>query len=635
TWLEANRGTMPRDRLIQSGEHIMSFALAQMADPAFPQQDLNLGLLDQTRENLRRVIKGMPARERVYAEIKARAATRFAPMTVARLISDPDRPIVAGSYAISGTFTKEAWDQYVKDAFKNAANNELQATDWVLKTASSDDLTLEGSPEQIQKALTQLYKLEYVREWQKFMQGITVQEFGSFEKAVVHMNRLGDPAASPVGLLLRTLYDQTAWDNPSLLNDKLALGQRGFVDWFKQSILRMAPSSVAVNVNVAMPTSDIPLGPIGKEFVGLNRLMMPRDGGATLVRSYLDALSKIRTRFNQMKNQGDPGPASRQLMVQTLEGSSELADALKLVDEQMLNGMSESAKATLRPLLVRPLMQAFAVIVRPTESELNRVWMAQVFEPYQQTLSAKYPFDRGSKVEASPVEVAKVFGSEGGVAKFVEQSLAALVVRRGDTVSPRTWADMGVRLLPDFSGGLAAWVAPLSGQGGASSAGGGAGAAAAEAQTVFELLPQAVPGLTEYTVDIDGQQLRYRNAAATWSHFVWPGPGTPGVKISGVTYDGRTLEFFNEPGRYGLEKMINTAQRKRTDSGAFELRWPQGALAVALQLRIISNAAPPATAATTTPAGASVGGGRPGALPAMIAGGADATVASITPEAKP
>lgn len=633
-WLEANRGTMPREQLIQSAERIMSFALAQMADPAFPQQDLNLGLLDQTRENLRRVIKGMPARERVYAEIKARAATRFAPMTVARLISDPDRPIVAGSYAISGTFTKEAWDQYIKDAFKNAANNELQATDWVLKTASSDDLTLEGSPEQIQKALTHLYKTEYVREWQKFMQGITVQEFGSFEKAVVHMNRLGDPAASPVGLLVQTLYDQTSWDNPSLLNEKLGAGQKGFVAWFKQTILRMSPSPVTLNVNVAMPTSEIPLGPIGKEFVGLNRLMMPRDGGATLVRSYLDALSKIRTRFNQMKNQGDPGPASRQLMVQTLEGSSELAEALKLVDEQMLNGMSDSARATLRPLLVRPLMQAFAVIVRPTESELNRVWMAQVFEPYQQTLSSKYPFDRASKVEASPAEVAKVFGAEGAVAKFVEQSLAALVVRRGDTVNPRTWADMGVRLLPEFSGGLASWVAPLNGQGGGAGAGNGGGAAAAEAQTVFELLPQAVPGLTEYTVDIDGQQLRYRNATPTWSHFVWPGPGTPGVKITGVTYDGRTVEFFNEPGRYGLEKMINTAQRKRTDSGAFELRWPQGALAVALQLRIISNAAPAAPAApaagTTT-----ASTGRPGALPAMVAGAGDATMATLTPEAKP
>ncbi|RZK99145.1 MAG: type VI secretion system membrane subunit TssM, partial [Rubrivivax sp.] len=169
------------------------------------------------------------------------------------------------------------------------------------------------------------------------------------------------------------------------------------------------------------------------------------------------------------------------------------------------------------------------------------------------------------------------------------------------------------------------------GQGGSSA---GGGAAAADAQTVFELLPQAVPGLTEYTVDIDGQPLRYRNGVASWAHFVWPGPGTPGVKISGVTYDGRTVEFFSEPGRYGLEKMINTAQRKRTDSGAFELRWPQGALAVAVQLRIISNVAAPAT--TTTTAGAtSSGGGRPGALPAMVAGGGEDQVASLAPEAKP
>ena len=36
------------------------------------------------------------------------------------------------------------------------------------------------------------------------------------------------------------------------------------------------------------------------------------------------------------------------------------------------------------------------------EAELNRVWMAQVFEPYQRTLASKYPFDRSSRMEAAP-----------------------------------------------------------------------------------------------------------------------------------------------------------------------------------------------------------------------------------------
>uniref|UniRef100_UPI0025BE9F3E type VI secretion system membrane subunit TssM n=1 Tax=Aquabacterium sp. TaxID=1872578 RepID=UPI0025BE9F3E len=444
TWLETNRGTLPREQLIQRAERILSFALSQMNDPDFPQQELNLTLLDQTRENLRRVIKGMPARERVYAEIKARAATRFAPVTVARLVSDADRTVVAGSHAVSGTFTREAWEQYVRDAIKEAANSELQSTDWVLKTAASDDLTLEGSPEQIQKALTQLYKTEYVAEWKKFMQGVSVQDFSSFEQAVVQMNRLGDPANSPVGLLFKTLFEQTAWDNPSMLNDRLAKGQQGFVAWFKQTVLGMSPQAVQVNMDINLgKQAEIPLGPIGKEFSSLNRLMAAREGSPSLMQAYLGSLSKVRSRFNQMKTQGDPGPSSRQLMLQTLEGQGELADALKLVDEQMLTGMSDSARTALRPLLVRPLMQAYGVIVKPTESELNRVWMAQVYEPYQRSLALKYPFDRSSRMEASPAEIAKVFGAEGAVSKFVEQSLGALVVRRGDKVDARTWADIG------------------------------------------------------------------------------------------------------------------------------------------------------------------------------------------------
>src|SRR5690606_30236293 len=172
---------------------------------------------------------------------------------------------------------------------------------------------------------------------------------------------------------------------------------------------------------------------------------------------------------------------------------------------------------------------------------------------------------------------------------------------------------------PEFIAGLGGWMAPLHGQAtvAASPQAGGA-AAQAEAQTVFQMLPLAAPGLTEYTVEIDGQTLRYRNGQASWQHFVWPGPGTPGVRITGVGFDGKPLTFFNEPGRFGLEKMINSAQRKRVDAEVFELRWPLEQLSVGLRLRIISNAAasPQASGSAT----AAAGGFRPGALPAIIAG---------------
>lgn len=625
-WLERNRGSMPNDRLIQSAERMISFSLENLHAPDFPVIQDNIGLVDQTRENLRRVVRGMPARERVYSAIKARAATRFASVTVARLVGDSELNTVLGSYAIPGTFTKEAWNEYIDEAFKKAATEELQVVDWVLKTSSRDDLSLEGSPDQIRKTLTEMYKQEYVAEWQRFLQGVNVEKFRNFDDAVKHMDQLGDPSRSPLKLLMDALYDQTSWDNPSILNERLGRTQAGFMAWFKQTILRQAPSRVEVNLNLTAGQAAIPMGPIGKEFAGLQRVMMSRDSNPSLMKDYLNALGKVRSKFNQIKNQGDPGPALKTLMADTLnEGNSELSAALKFVDEQMLVGMSEKGRAALRPLLVRPLVQAFAVMTRPVETEVNRTWAAQVYEPFERTLANKYPFDKASKIEAAPSEIAKIFGPGGAIANFANQGLGSLVVRRGDTIVPRTWADVGIHLSDDFVRGFPVWVAPLEGaaSGSAQQAQGGG---ASTSQTVFQILPSGAPGLLEYTLEIDGQTLRYRNMAAAWTNFFWPNPtGTPGVRISAITNDGRTIEIFNEPGRYGLERLFASAKKVKTADGGNELTWTKDGFSVSVQLRIISQ--PGATAQSSGEGQARGSSGLLGLrLPAQIAGGAPAPV---------
>ncbi|MGN6805337.1 MAG: type VI secretion system membrane subunit TssM [Trinickia sp.] len=589
-WLETNRGNMPRGDMIRSAERMITFYLSRVSDDDWPMIDANLSLVDQTRENLRHVVRGMPARQRVYEEIKARASTRFAPMTVARIVGDNNANLVAGSYAIPGTFTRDAWFQYVQPAIRDAATKELQAKDWVLNTASQDDLTLEGSPEQIQKALVGMYKTDYAQHWQRFMQGIAIQDFGSFDQAVASMNRLGDPQDSPIRKIFETAYDQTAWDNPALASTTLQRAQKGVSGWFKRMF--SSREQAAQNAGIDMDPSALApatMGPVGTAFTGLARIVA-KQGDNSLLRGYMETLSKVRTRFNLLKNQGDPGPGARELMQQTLEGNgSELADSLKFVDEQMLTGLTDDQRKALRPLLVRPLMQAFAVVIGPAGDEVNKVWNAQVLQPFQTSLANKYPFMANAKVEAGAGEIAQVFGPDGAVSKFVGTTLGPLAVRRGDTLSPRTWGGMGVAFTPDFSSGFARWVAPLSG-----AAAGGA-QATAEPQTVFQILPQPGAKTTEYTLTIDGQQLRYRNTPAQWANFVWPNPqGAAGATLTATTFDGRTIQLVNEPGRYGLEKLINSAQRKRNADGTFDLSWTQGDVTVAFSMRIVSTSQPQA-----------------------------------------
>ncbi|HEX7685211.1 MAG TPA: type VI secretion system membrane subunit TssM [Trinickia sp.] len=588
-WLETNRGNMSRDEMIRSAERMITFYLSRVSDDDWPMIDANLSLIDQTRESLRHVVRGMPARQRVYEEIKARASTRYAPMTVARIVGENNAAVVGGSYAIPGTFTREAWFDYVKPAIRDAATKELQAKDWVLGTSSQDDLTLEGSPEQIQKALVGMYKTEYVQHWQRFMQGIAVRDFGNFGQAVDAMNRLGDPQDSPIRKILETAYDQTAWDNPALASTTLQKAQSGMTGWFKRlfSSKTQAAQNAGVDMDVNLGGAST-AGPIGVAFSGLARIVAKQEN-TSLLAGYMDSLSKVRTRFNVLKNQGDPGPGARQLMQQTLDGSgSELADSLKFVDEQMLTGLTDDQRKSLRPLLVRPLMQAFAVVIEPASNEVNKVWNAQVYQTFESALANKYPFSGDAKVEAGASEIAQVFGPDGAISKFVGTTLGPLAVRRGDTLSPRTWGGMGIALSPAFTNGFPHWVAPLSG-----AAAAGAGGAAAEPQTVFQIMPQPGQGTTEYTITIDGQQLRYRNTPPQWTNFVWPNPqGTPGAALTATSFDGRTIQLVNEPGRYGLEKLINSAKRTRNPDGTFALSWTQGSVTVALSMRIISTSQP-------------------------------------------
>ncbi|WP_317204119.1 type VI secretion system membrane subunit TssM [Janthinobacterium sp.] len=580
-WLESNRGAMPREQMIRNAERLMTFYLAQTGDPSWPRVEPKLALLDQARENLRRVVRGMPARERVYADIKARAATRFPSMTVARIVGEQDQALLAGSYAIAGTFTRQAWEGFVAGAFKEAANRELQSADWVLKSAAKDDLTLEGSPEQIQKGLIDLYKADYTREWLKFVRGVTIGELNGFDAAVAAMNRLGDPQVSPIAKLFNTIQRETAWDNPAA-GVEPARAEGRLANWFKDSVLRRAPAPANLNVNPgAAGEAALPMGVVGREFAGVAKLVAGKELDASPLRAYLEALSKLRSRLNQMKNQGDPGPGAKQLMQQTLEGNgSELADALKFVDEQMLTGMGETQKQAIRPILVRPLMQTFAMIVVPAEAEVNKTWLAQVYEPFQKSLADKYPFARAARIKASGAEIGQFFGPEGAIAKFVGTALGPLVVRRGDMLVARTWADMGLTLAPRVVACLPGWIAAP-----------GAGGGAAAVQTLLQIQPLAAPGALEYTVEIDGQQLRYRNTRAQWSNMLHPGTqGTPGARISAITFDGRSVELFNAPGQFGLKRMIDAASKTRKEGGVYELRWSRGNVAVAVDLKITSSA---------------------------------------------
>src|SRR5690606_34204595 len=240
--------------------------------------------------------------------------------------------------------------------------------------------------------------------------------------------------------------------NPVATNALAGKAKSGFVAWFQRVILRRTPSSIPVRINPDTGKAETPpMGPIGKAFEGFARPVAPRDGSAALIDSYFETLGKLRTRLNAIKTQGDPGPGARKLMQDTLgnEGS-ELNAALALVDEDLLNGLDEGQRKALRPLLLRPLTETFSALVPPVEAEVNRIWVAQVYQPFEDGIGRQYPFDQGADVDAAPADVAAIFGSSGAVAEFNKDALGTLVIQRGNLLEAKRWAGSGITLSPEL-----------------------------------------------------------------------------------------------------------------------------------------------------------------------------------------
>jgi type VI secretion system protein ImpL len=69
-----------------------------------------------------------------------------------------------------------------------------------------------------------------------------------------------------------------------------------------------------------------------------------------------------------------------------------------------------------------------------------------------------------------------------------------------------------------------------------------------------------------------------------------PGPtGASGARITAVTFDGRTVELFNQPGEFGLQRLIQAASQKRKDSSTHELSWAANNVTVMVFLKRVSS----------------------------------------------
>jgi type VI secretion system protein ImpL len=354
-----------------------------------------------------------------------------------------------------------------------------------------------------------LYLTEYRDTWKAFIADIKLQPLTSVSQSLEKTRFLAAPD-SPLPPLLKAMARETtllAGEGPL---GKVTEGARGVVETVQGRVLGAIGARPGTT---GAPTARIE-SIVDDEFVALRRMVTAPEGGKAPIEGVVARLGELQQLLTTvdaaLKGGGAPPPSPLPTQLKV-----EAANAPEPVRSMLDNLGSTSSRVALMQL----------------RESLSRDVRAQVGEFCNQAIGGRYPFDTASAREVTPADFAALFGP-GGKFDQMQQKLAPYI----DT-STRPWSfrpvdgtplgsDVGT--LPQFQRAAVLRDTFFAG-----------GATVPSTQLTFKPV-EMDPALRVFTLDVDGQIVRYDHGPQFPQPVRWPGPRGSGVVRVAVEPAGGT-----------------------------------------------------------------------------------------------
>jgi len=513
-------------------------------------------LVGGARQTLLAMIGERNAVDTVYRNLLDGAGNKYPDLTLASLTSGTDpRGLMRTHAVVPGIFTRQAYEGYVASAVEKAAANRDGASDWTLAAdqPSAPGESEEADAEAFREALTARYFADYAEAWQQFLNGLQWAAAPTVPGVADQLKLMADARQSPVIALMRSVaYHGGAGARRASLSDTLVnktreiLGRKG------------------TGPDVAVPD---PAGPLQGAFGPVLRLVdqsQQPGGGELSLQRYLDRVTAVRLRLQQMTMSSDAEAEARQMAQALFQGkSSELADTHSY-GQRMAASLGAEWAGLGNALFVRPIAQASQAIVQPAQASLNESWQRGIARPWARSFAGRYPFVDTAN-DASLPELARFLRLQGGlIQEFLSTHLAGVLVLQGDEWVPTTTGGQSLAFDPVFLqriNTLQRIATHLLPQG--------------EPRYRFQLKPVPTPGLTETLLRIDNRTLHYFNQKEAWMPMHWPADNLqePGTRLQWQTEVSGTSKNHEFAGAWGLVRMLERASVTPVDGGTFELMW--------------------------------------------------------------
>ncbi|PZP08547.1 MAG: type VI secretion system membrane subunit TssM [Pseudomonas protegens] len=539
-------------------------ALTGHLQALFEKHPPNARLDQRLIDDLRRQLQQLPVAQRVYDRVKraklpdgvpdfrlSEAGGRDAALVFTRKSGKPL------SEPLSGLFTAKGYRQGFLLASLNQAGT-LAEEQWVLGRDQADQQNVASLAADVRR----LYFQDYLRQWDALLADIDFVPITSVAQAADVLRILSGPT-SPLKKLLVAVANETDLQQEERL--LAAQGQKveGGVDQLKQRLGNLLGQEQSANPAAVASSED----PVSAHFAELNSLVSKGEGEPAAIDGLLADMNALYVQVSAMV-----GASGDALLGEAKNQASAAAARVSLTAER-------------QPPVVQGLVKSVVgsttnTMMGGVRNQLNAAWVSEVVNVYRQSLSGRYPMSPGSSRDATLEDFGQFFGTGGVMDNYFRKYLQPYVNTSTTTWSwqPGAAQKLGISpgVLQTFQRASNIRDAFFRSSGGTQPA------------VRFELKPVAMDAnISQFLLDLDGQQLSYDHGPSRPVAMQWPNPGSIGVVRlsimppsptgrSGITLDGpwawfRLLEqsdltATNSPDRFNLRLRVDGA------SISYELR---------------------------------------------------------------
>lgn len=446
---------------------------------------------------------------------------------------------VAGLYTYNGYY--KGFNKLLDDGIRKLATEEV----WVLGVTNSENAKRANNPVSKQ-ALTdevkKLYLQEYANIWTKFLGDIAIVKSANLTQSLTTTQILSGPD-SPLPRLVKGIVKEVTLtvrpDAVALATDKAS----DVVAGAKKNLLDLLGTKG--NPNPSLGNGEVQKVEVivDDRFVGLRRLVTATAAGQPVpIDQTIALLGELFQHFQSAEaavKSGAPAP-NGSVVIKVQSEAARLPDPVKTMLQSLVSAGEKQVQGEMR-------------------GAVGQQMAAAVGEPCTRAIAGRYPFTAGSNQDVLAQDFANVFAPAGVIDDFFQKNLAANV-----DIGTKPWRFR--RVADQTSGESSAALAQFQRAAEIRSVFFSGGARTPSIRVELKIL-DIDPGLTEVTLDVDGQLVKQTRGSSTPLTVQWPGPkGSNQVRLQVVAADPLAPKgagaVFSGP--WALFRLIDQGQMDRS-----------------------------------------------------------------------